>query len=210
MATGQGLLGNNMFTYCNNSPIAFEDSSGNALKPCIVAMNDSTSGDIHIGTTNSHDLIAMNEKNKSSNSTYKYLTNDDVEAVYDSEYFAFYQNTLVIRHSSDYLTSCGMFGIIFLNHNLDNKSLSYKTDYLNHEYGHTLQERDMGTGKYLLSVFVPSASYNLLSRSDPVLSDNYYNMPWVYDADMRGGVSREEHSSWASMGADLYFVLWGE
>ena len=31
-ATGQGLLGNNMFTYCGNSPVVQKDSSGNAIE----------------------------------------------------------------------------------------------------------------------------------------------------------------------------------
>mgnify|MGYP003291804785 CR=1 FL=1 len=30
-STGQGLLGNNMFAYCNNSPVMHKDTSGNAL-----------------------------------------------------------------------------------------------------------------------------------------------------------------------------------
>lgn len=43
-STGQGLLGNNMFAYCNNSPIAFDDSTGHALRSCIVAMRDCVEG----------------------------------------------------------------------------------------------------------------------------------------------------------------------
>ena len=40
IATGQGILGNNMFAYCNNNPVIFEDASGHALKPCTVVIND--------------------------------------------------------------------------------------------------------------------------------------------------------------------------
>ena len=40
VSTGQGLLGNNMFAYCNNNPVIYEDASGHALKPCTVAIND--------------------------------------------------------------------------------------------------------------------------------------------------------------------------
>ena len=31
-STGQGLLGNNMFAYCNNNPIIYKDSSGYAVE----------------------------------------------------------------------------------------------------------------------------------------------------------------------------------
>ena len=68
----------------------------------------------------------------------------------------------------------------------------------------------MGTAKYLSSVFVPSATYNLLSRYNIDLYNNYYNMPWEYDADMRVNVYREDHSSWANWVADLYFAFWSE
>ena len=39
-STGQGVLGNNMFTYCNNNPVVFKDETGHALKPNTVAIND--------------------------------------------------------------------------------------------------------------------------------------------------------------------------
>jgi hypothetical protein len=36
------------------------------------------------------------------------------------------------------------------------------------------------------------------------LENNYYNMPWEYDADMRVGVSRPQHASWAGKIAIWY------
>jgi len=33
VSTGQGLLGNNMFAYCNNNPVNYSDPSGKALTP---------------------------------------------------------------------------------------------------------------------------------------------------------------------------------
>ena len=35
VSTGQGLLGNNMFAYCLNNPVAFSDEQGTATKSCI-------------------------------------------------------------------------------------------------------------------------------------------------------------------------------
>ena len=40
LATGQGLLGNNMFAYCNNNPVLFVDDSGFAPWPTTVVMSD--------------------------------------------------------------------------------------------------------------------------------------------------------------------------
>ena len=34
-STGQDILGNNMFAYCNNNPVIYRDSSGNALDTVI-------------------------------------------------------------------------------------------------------------------------------------------------------------------------------
>lgn len=44
-STGHGVLGNNMFAYCNNNPASFEDSSGYSLKPSTVSINDTGRGD---------------------------------------------------------------------------------------------------------------------------------------------------------------------
>jgi len=38
--TGQGILGANMFAYCGNNPVAYEDSSGNYYRPAVEAVND--------------------------------------------------------------------------------------------------------------------------------------------------------------------------
>ena len=41
VSTGQGILGYNMFAYCNNNPVVFKDSSGTA---CAIAGRDSLAG----------------------------------------------------------------------------------------------------------------------------------------------------------------------
>ena len=44
VSTGTGMLGFNMFSYCNGNPILFEDSTGCAPFPTTVAMSDCSSG----------------------------------------------------------------------------------------------------------------------------------------------------------------------
>ena len=96
---------------------------------------------------------------------------------------------------------------IFLNHSHDAARLSKKTEILNHEYGHVQQEKELGTVKYLIAVFIPSAMYNLASRCDSSLSKLYYSMPWEYDADARGGIDRG-YESWAESVSKRYFDFW--
>ena len=43
-STGQGILGCNMFAYCNNNPVVFKDAGGTAPWPTTVAINDGGGG----------------------------------------------------------------------------------------------------------------------------------------------------------------------
>ena len=39
-STGQGFVGTNMFAYCNNSPVVFDDPTGHSLRPTTTVIND--------------------------------------------------------------------------------------------------------------------------------------------------------------------------
>lgn len=97
-----------------------------------------------------------------------------------------------------------------MNHNLDVGSYEYRKNYLNHEYGHILQERLMGSVGYLLKICLPSMLFNLISRGEnsvgKFVQKNYYNLPWEYSADVLGSVKRQ-HTEQASGIAIAYFVL---
>jgi len=43
-STGQGFTGNNMFAYCGNNPVTYEDDSGGMRKPCTVVIDDGSIG----------------------------------------------------------------------------------------------------------------------------------------------------------------------
>ena len=43
-STGQGLLGSNMFAYCNNNPVIFADQNGFSLHATTVRINDGGAG----------------------------------------------------------------------------------------------------------------------------------------------------------------------
>ena len=38
-STGQGILGNNMFAYCNGNPVIYTDNLGTFSNPCTIGMN---------------------------------------------------------------------------------------------------------------------------------------------------------------------------
>ena len=132
-----------------------------------------------------------------------FFTNTSEEVVLEAEYFAFYKGALVVYHSSEYLTSWAWGGVIFLNRDSKNQTT------LAHEYGHILREREYGTVKYTFSVFLPSTSYNIASRFNSTLRDNYYNMPWEYDAEVNGKVNRAyKYADWAPILWEIYFEIW--
>lgn len=61
---------------------------------------------------------------------------------------------------------------------------------------------------YIKKVFIPSAIYNVFSRSGGSLYYNYHNMPWEYGADYRGR-AEYEHAPWAGAVATAYFATVG-
>ena len=56
---------------------------------------------------------------------------------------------------------------------------------LNHEFGHSVQEKLLG-GNYLLCIAIPS----VITYWSNVFGSSYYSMPWERTADWFGGVNR--------------------
>lgn len=137
------------------------------------------------------------------------MENEDVSKVYASNYFSAYKGALVIRHSIEPLSSWSLGQVIALKRYSNMTENEPQTRLLNHEYGHILQEREYGIKKYSLMIFVPSASYCAFSKLFPEYKENYYSMPWEYDADIRGEVNRD-HAGWSDTLRTFYFTLWGE
>ena len=206
---GGDTRGYNQYSYCFNNPINLDDSTGNWpkwVKKAAAAVKQAVKT-----VVKTVEKVAKKAKDVYKNivsdvKNYDY-NNSDVGKVYESKYFSSYKGTTVIRHSSDELTSCAIAGTIFLNHSNDNKELTDQTNLLNHEYGHSLQEKQYGTLEYIFKVAIPSVTYFFLSDYSTALDENYHNMPWEYDADMRGGVNRG-YSSWADEASKGYFILW--
>ena len=195
-STGQGLLGNNMFAYCLNNPVSYTDPTGH----CSCTLSGRLDSNFTFAAMCSCGGGTVTNDFKKTTRLEYLVANESETIVLNAERFAFYKGAIVLRHSNDFLTSWSLFGIIFLNRNVSSE------ETLKHEYGHYLQEREYGCVKYISAVFVPSATYNLLSRYSTSLSANYYNMPWEYNADIRGDVNRE-HATWSETVSTVYFII---
>ena len=178
------IKGNNLYAYCFNNPIMYSDHNGNWPEWIEKWITDFENYD----------------KN-----------NTDIDKVYDSNHFSSYNGTLVIRHSIKGLSSWSICGIIFLSHAEDTNE--DRDNSLKHEYGHILQEKELGTARYLIQVAIPSVVCCMLYNENEFVKENYYNFPWEYDADMRMGISRASHKDWALYVMFSYFsyceVLFG-
>ncbi len=194
VSTGQGIVGYNMFAYCGNNPVNMSDPMGNSaselLSKILIGLIILTWGEW------SAEKLEEDWENFDIN-------NSDVNKVYDATYISAYKGVPVIRYTSEELTSWALNGVIVLNHNLDEGEYFRKRN-LDHEYGHILQERELGKQKYLEYIFLPSATSHILYETFPELKQYYYDMPWEYDADIRGGVTRS-HADWAEGLSKLYF-----
>ncbi len=117
------------------------------------------------------------------------LFNTDPQVVIDANIISAYKGSLVIK-SSFLGTAAFSHGAIFIG----DKVKDYDT--INHEYGHIVQLRHMGTINYNRFIFVPSVIFHHLDIPEK-LGFDYYSTPWEYQAELYGGVERGTYESWA-------------
>ena len=181
ISTGQGLLGNNMFAYCNNNPVSLADPSGTA---CCALFDDNQILHLIIRDYsscggNSYASGGVSTRG-SSISIKEYLNTNDPEVVLENlekDNIAYYNDVFVIKTPFDASFSFGFIGLSKQQQN---------ADVLRHEYGHTVQLGNMGVGSYITNVTLPSITINLLDRKGNLLYD-YYSYPWEAEANELGG-----------------------
>ena len=190
-STGQGVLGHNMFAYCNNSPANFCDPGGNygIINSNATARNSGSSAGI----------ISDEDRRKRLRQQGRYFFNSSEEAVLLNEEFAFYKGVPVIKVSSMETSGLSLY-IIFLGS--DVKSVNT----VRHEYGHTMQLAQLGLRNYLVWVGLPSKYYFDQTMNEKYSWDEYYERPWELIADVYGGVN-VTHSASAYRSAEIYWFL---
>ena len=162
IATGQGILGNNMFTYCSNNPANRIDTSGMASKPIPVCFDSG------------YDEEEYEPSTKQANVELQVLETEGV---------SFYNGVPVIRMPFGGNSGFSA-GIIFLGDGVKANESGIAT--LKHEYGHVIHLSQIGWESYLVWVLIPS----VINYHQGVPYDTYYSQPWEYIADVLGGVER--------------------
>ena len=196
-----GIQGYNMFAYCNNMPVMASDPSGEWwLSDAWDWVCDKVDKVVDTVAVVVDTVVTFVDNVIEDISKFDF-DNTDGDKVFEAHYFSFYKGQLVIRHELPFVTSWAICGTIFLNHDLDDNE--NRMDDFNHEWGHTQQEKELGL-MYIPMVAIPSVGYNIASRFDDDLKENYYNMPWERKADLFGGVNRSGHKPGSEKMANIY------
>lgn len=189
-----------MFAYCNNEPVNHYDAGGTSpVSYCNGDRNPLFIGYYGCGGGGGggsfyRNLGSTQEAKKILKREIDYFTNTDEQVVLESEGLSFYHGVPVIK--ADFGNGGGLSFIIIL---LDDDYVYNETgiNTLKHEYGHKLHMDDIGVANYLFTTAIPSLIGAGLSNAG-IIDIDYYSLPWEYVANMYGGVSHSEYTSWAS------------
>jgi len=193
-STGQGILGDNMFVYCNNNPINYTDPSGTISQAYLMdgpLFSDKQlmgGGGGYCGVGNYSIQASKRASDSVIANEIAFFTNTSEAAVLEAENFAFYKGRLVIRTNGN---RSGSFGILFITR--ETNSRPDAEDVIRHEYGHTIQLKQLGIVKYALCIGIPSL---FEWGSDP----EYYRRPWEITADIYGNVQSRSYPGYEDAG----------
>jgi RHS repeat-associated protein len=199
ISTGQGILGNNMFAYCNNNPVNGFDHSGHAFHTLDSKL---------IGIGSLHGIVdagggggisgcggesGRQKSLKVIQREIAYYNNTNEQVVLESEFISFYHGVPVFR--ANFGIGGGLsFGIIVLDDDYKYNNTGINT--LKHEYGHRLHMEDIGVVNYTFTTAIPSLIGAALSNAE-IINVDYYSLPWEYVADRYGNVTRNTYTGWA-------------
>ena len=208
---GQGFFGNNMFTYCNNTPSNAADLEGTRMvpvhaegsapagfaSPSVVSQNTRPGG--------RSGKVKPNGKRDLIKDVKRVIYNTSEQKVLDAKVGTFYKGVPVVKLPIG--TDAFSFGIIFLGNDVGKRLDAIET--VRHEYGHAIHYRMAGALSYTVTAFVPSViGYHFGGEE---YQANYYSQVYEYTADVLGNVNRPNYSysstteNWA--GAYLLFSM---
>ena len=211
VSTGQGLLGNNMFAYCNNNPGNYSDPSG----MCGLCLSNKPSSQLMVsaldgccggggggyayagGAASAGANLAKKVKDTIYNTSAT-----TVQANLHENGVAFYKGELVF--AVDIMGSSALsFGIILMGS--ENLTRTDFEDTLNHEYGHYEHMKQIGVIAYAITAALPSLCGAGLSYCVPFVSENYTSQPWERVANQLGGVD-DTYLPGANTAGALYYL----
>ena len=170
----ESLSGYNMFAYCFNNPVNMADNSGNWPQWIKDAANWLNNSIIQ--------PVASFVKDITEDINNFDWNNESEEKVLESNYFSSYKGVPTFRIGGN---RSGSFGAMFITRETNNRD--YPEDIVRHEYGHTLQLKQLGVIDYALCIALPS-------WQEWGTNPNYYSRPWEITADVLGGVQSRNHS----------------
>ena len=201
VSNGQGIIGNNMLTYCNNNPIMFIDSTGFCVEVgALLTWYDCGNHNCPTSSLRQPTRYAggyNNPKNNYHIDSEPYWENlAKMQEVNVSSPLTFYNGVPVISVPG---SSSFSFGIIFMGK-------EGGENLLRHEYGHTVQLQELGVFNYYKYVVKPSV-YRYWKTVDGIYSwDSYYSTPWEYQADQYGGAVHK-YQPWANESSERYWNM---
>jgi hypothetical protein len=198
------LLGTNMYAYCENNPVNYQDSTGFFLEGLVNFTNNLSRGISQVITTVEACLFAqisfialggaigvglitgavtVDEVNQDLKNLNFFNTSED--KVLDSHIVSFYKGIPVIKQ--DLFSGSMSLGAIFLDRKITREE--EVTETVKHEYGHNVQLAKMMPVAYLVGIGAPSLAFSIYDTLRKDFTD-YFKRPWEASADFYGGVER--------------------
>ena len=188
------INGLNLYAYCGNNPVVKVDPNGTAWYNKLYDYVNTALGLLNpVSKITAIAAVAVaavqgrwdDLKHDWDNKTLNPF-NQDASKALESKVLSFYKGSTVVRQ--DLIVTCSAFGTIWAE-----SSYVDETD-IQHEFGHSVQERLLGVSYWVL-VVLPSAYYcefgDYHSVLDDIMSDRmYYSKVWERTADWLGGVDR--------------------
>ena len=197
-STDQGLLGNNMYAYCGNKPTTRLDANGYAWYDVLWDWTNTVVGVLNpiskVTALGSLGVAALqgrwNDIKYDWNNGCLNPFNQSESDANKAKVLSFYKGSTVVRQNL--VGTCSMFGTIWAESGVSSETIK-------HEFGHSVQERFMGSS-YIFSVAIPSVSYYCYDSYTEGSTIDYYSTPWERTADWFGGVKRPKGYKHNSLG----------
>ena len=193
VSTGQGIIGNNMFAYCNNNSVNAKDPDGHALM--YVSFRDDPMLNMFFGGGGGggggYAFAGFSSAKDKIKKFEEYVTNESEATAKQNlkgHGMSFYKGVPIFAVDAMEYGALS-FGIILMGS--DNLGHSDFSDTLNHEYGHYVHMTQIGVATYTVTTAIPSLIGAGLTNAGMYPRECYFDLPWERTADYLGGVNRQ-------------------
>ena len=205
VSNGQGITGSNMLAYCSNNAVSFVDPTGLCMEVgALLTWHDCgnhTCPTSSLSNPTRYSGGYNNPKNNYHIDSEPYWSElAKTQKVTIQSPIGVYNGVLVVYVPG---SSSFSFGIIIMGKEGGD-------NLLRHEYGHTIQLKNLGVKNYYKYVVKPSvARYRKTQKginTEIYNWDTYYSTPWEYQADQLGGAIHN-YQPWANESSERYWNM---